>query len=152
MTYLSQDLISLRERILLILNELTSGTQLFPVDVTAGKSHIEVFMDGDNGINLKDCADINRKLHEKLQAEGIDTDELIIDVSSPGVERPIEGYRDWKKNVGRKIQIRNAQGKFVKGSLCYLDPEKIVLRIGGGFTVKFETLNFQQIKEAKVVI
>ena len=135
-----------------ILAEETAGTPLYLVEVEVSNQHIDVYLDADGGVNLEDCAKTNRKLHERLEEKGFDTGKFIIDVSSPGIERPLQSLRDYMKNVGRKLEIKIQDGKLLKGVLVFVNDHQLMLKIGAGHKVKNEILNFNDIIEAIVTI
>jgi ribosome maturation factor RimP len=131
-----------------IINRKLEGTHLFVTELVVKPRRIDIFLDGDTGVNIQECARINRYLHNQLEEKGIDTSEIHIDVSSSGIDRALESLREYKKNVGRKLQVKNHQNKFVKGDLVYADDKMVILSTGK----KKEQLEYTQIKEAKVVI
>ena len=135
-----------------ILAEETKGTPLYVVECDIMSHRVDVYMDADGGLNLEDCAKMNRRLHERLEEKGIDTGQFMIDVSSPGIDRPLTILRDYKKNVGRKLEIQDTQGKTISGLLVFVDAEHIILKNGKGAKAKNESINFNQIAEAKTTI
>lgn len=141
----------MNELITNIIADFTQGTHLYLVELSITGKKVEVFLDGDCGLNVNECGTLNRYIHKRLEEAGIETDELTIDVSSPGIDRALNSIRDYKKNVGRKLQIRNKQQKFLKGTLALVDDEKVILS-GVGSKNKMETMNYSQIVEAKIMI
>jgi ribosome maturation factor RimP len=142
----------MKEKIELIVNKELEGSQLFLAEVLVQGNRIEVLADGDVGININECARINHALHMSLEAQGVDTGKLTIDVSSPGIEQPIEGLRNFKKNIGRKVQIRNHQNKILKGWLVSCDAKGIALKTGNTLKTKIEKIAYPQLREALIVI
>jgi ribosome maturation factor RimP len=138
----------MRELVEKIIRERIEGTQLFIADLVVKPNRIEVNLDGDLGVNINECADVSRYLHRQLEEKGIDTGKISVEVSSPGIDRPLTQLREYKKNVGRKLQIKNNQGKLIKGSLVYVDGERIVLKAGA----KSEEIAMAVIRDARVVI
>lgn len=134
-----------------IIHKKLEGSHLFLTDLSVKPRRIEVFLDGDAGVNVQECAEMNRYLHNQLEENNIDTTTIHIDVSSPGIDRDLKMVREYKKNVGRNLQIRNRQGKILKGSLVYADNDKIMLALGGK-QKKTEIFDYSTIQEAKVVI
>ncbi len=61
------------------------------------------------GITMDECATLNRKICEKIDAEGILLDEYNLEVSSPGVDRPLKTGKDFSRNVGRHVRIHLAE-------------------------------------------
>jgi ribosome maturation factor RimP len=141
----------MKERIEKILNEKLAKTHLFLVNTEVKKNKIEVFVDGDCGVNINECASLNHFVHKKLEEQNIDTGNYIIEISSPGFDRDIADIRSLKKNVGRKIQVKNNQGRYLKGQLIYVDDIGIILASGNKNSGK-EVIKRTEIKEAKVVV
>ncbi len=92
-----------------IIKSKTEKTQLFLVDLIVQKNKIEIYVDGDSGVSLEDCALLNRYLHQELEKMNIDAGMYIVEISSPGLDRNIKELRGFKKNVGRNMRIRNRQ-------------------------------------------
>jgi ribosome maturation factor RimP len=134
-----------------ILAENLAGTHLFLVNVDVRKNKIEIFIDGDCGVNINECALLNRNLHRRLEEMNIDTGDYTIEISSPGFDRDLNDLRSFKKNVGRNIRIRNSQSKYIKGHLAYVDENGIIL-IQGAKSAENALTRYSEIKEAKVVI
>jgi ribosome maturation factor RimP len=131
-----------------ILEEETRGTHLYILELEVKNNRIDVFVDGDAGVNIAECAQLNRQLHRRLEDLGIDTGEYLVDVSSPGIDRPIEGLRAFKKNVGRKLEVTKQDGKALTGLLVLADGEKIILKAGTGIKAKKEVIYYKDIAEA----
>src|SRR4029079_12593140 len=60
--------------------------------------------DGPNG-TVEDCARASRAIEEKLDQGGIVSERYVLEVSSPGIERPLRNARDWSKFVGRDAVV-----------------------------------------------
>lgn len=130
-----------------ILEEETRGTHLFVVELDVNSNRVDIFLDGDAGVNIGECAILNRQLHRKLEEKGIDAGNYIIDVSSPGIDRPLTQLREYKKNVGRKLEVQHIEGKASTGKLVYVDEEKFILKTGGGYKTKKEIIYYNQVTE-----
>jgi ribosome maturation factor RimP len=141
----------MKEKLEQIIKEFTAGTHLYLVDLQIRGKTIDISLDGDCGVNINECGALNRFLHRRLEEQGVDTGEFTIEVASPGIDRPLEQLRDYQKNVGRKLQVRNNQNKLLTGKLSYADKYKIILS-GSGHGKKPETIDIKTIKEAKTVI
>jgi ribosome maturation factor RimP len=61
-------------------------------------------LDGEK-VSIDDCAVISRALQPKIDATGLVGEEYVLEVSSPGVERPLRGARDWRRFVGRRASV-----------------------------------------------
>ncbi|GAB3145825.1 ribosome maturation factor RimP [Micromonospora sonneratiae] len=97
----------------------SAGYDLEEVSVSrAGRRHIvRVIVDGDGGVSLDAVAEVSRSVSKALDdAEATDGDlvagEYQLEVSSPGVDRPLTLPRHWRRNVGRlvKVTVKGAGG------------------------------------------
>ncbi|HET7583293.1 MAG TPA: hypothetical protein VFK13_00155 [Gemmatimonadaceae bacterium] len=72
---------------------------------------VELRIDRHDGhpITVDDCARASRALEERLDAEGTVGDRYVLEVSSPGVERPLRTVHDWRRFVGQHAQVTNAE-------------------------------------------
>lgn len=68
--------------------------------------YLRVYADKDGGINIDDCVMISRALEQKLDADDKIQDAYILEVSSPGLTRPLKKDKDLKRSIGRKVDIR----------------------------------------------
>ncbi len=139
----------IRQQIQELIQEKIANTQLFLVELAMRANRIDIYLDGDNGVNIRECGQLSKFLHRRLEEMNIDIGTYIVEVSSPGIDRHLSQLREFKKNVGRKIQVKNNQSKLIKGQLIYADAEKLFVATGNK---KNEILQYTQIKEAKVVI
>ncbi|MEX0748346.1 MAG: ribosome maturation factor RimP [Rhodothermales bacterium] len=92
-----------------LLEEVISGSTVFVVDVevrgTRGSSVVNVFVDNDEGVGVDDLARISRELEVLLDSEDVIPDRYSLNVSSPGLDRPLSMPRQYKKNVGRPMRV-----------------------------------------------
>ena len=111
------------------LKPLLEELNLFLVDVrAAGKIKIEVFVDGDTGITISQCAEISRFLEKHLDGSGLVSDSYTLDVSSPGMDNPLKVPRQYKKRIGRTLAIVKNDGTDIIAELVAADDEKIMLK------------------------
>ena len=68
--------------------------------------YLRVYADKEGGINIDDCVLISRSLEEKLDAADRMTDPYILEVSSPGLGRPLKKERDYVRSMGKELEIR----------------------------------------------
>ena len=124
----------LEERVQEILQE----TDAFLVDLvlrgTDRMPVIEVFVDTDAGISVEECARISRKLLERLEGEPDMPGNYRLDVSSPGVDRPLKLWRQYPRHIGRKVEVtvQEEAGNIqkIKGKLQAVYPDRLVLERG----------------------
>lgn len=88
---------------------------------------LEVFMDGDDGITFGRCQRTSRYLEKHLDEEGWLGEKYILEVSSPGIGRPLKLQRQYPKNIGRKVEITLTEGPVKSGTLTEVNETGLVL-------------------------
>ncbi|MCO5725641.1 ribosome assembly cofactor RimP [Robiginitalea marina] len=143
----------------LLAGALEKRPDLFPVSLKVGADQsIRIILDGDQGVSLKDCIDISRAVEHHLDREQYD---FSLEVSSAGATAPLELPRQYRKNLGRTLQVRSGDAEW-EGTLEKVDDQQITLcwkarepkPVGKGkHTVRKEAvIPFSDIEQAKVVI
>ncbi len=93
-------------------------------------NNIKLFLDADSGLSVSKSADVNRKLYKLIEAEGwFPEGDFSLEVSSPGVDEPLTGERQYKKNVGRTVLVTPVEGKDILGVLKEVKENEIVLEV-----------------------
>lgn len=112
----------------IVLNNLEDDN-LFLVDVNIaggpGTQKVQVLLDGDEGIDIDQCAAISRALASEIEEFDLIPDAYILEVSSPGFDHPLQSLRQYKKNVGRSLKIILNTDKVLKGKLLEATEGKI---------------------------
>src|SRR5688500_11144915 len=80
------------------------GYELVDVQASNGGRLLRLFIDKPGGVTLDDCAAISRHLTRVLAVEGIDYERL--EVSSPGLDRPLRKEQDFVRYAGQKARIK----------------------------------------------
>jgi ribosome maturation factor RimP len=80
------------------------GYELVDTQVSQRGRLVRIFVDQPGGVTLEDCAGVSRQLSRVLAVEGIDYDRL--EVSSPGLDRPLRGERDFARFAGQRADVR----------------------------------------------
>jgi ribosome maturation factor RimP len=80
------------------------GYELVDVQLSNGGRFLRLFIDKPQGINVDDCAAVSRQLTRVFEVEGIDYDRL--EVSSPGLDRPLRKAGDFARFAGQKAELR----------------------------------------------
>jgi len=131
---------------------------LFLVDLelkTGSGSELWVYLDAeDRGVNLDECADISRELGFLIDAHELITAKYNLNVSSPGLSRPLSEFRQYPKNIGRVIKIRYKDGeetKKVTGKLENASQEKLTVIETLGKEEATHSVPFEAVIEAKIV-
>lgn len=142
----------------IISSKLNEG--LFIVDVTITPSNsITVVLDGDNGVGIDACVAISREVEAELDEEGV-IFELV--VTSAGVGQPLKLVRQYKKNIGREVEVLLNSGEKVSGELKVVaetdfEVEYTVLKLpeGGKRKVKVvekRVIPYNEVKSTKVLV
>jgi ribosome maturation factor RimP len=147
-----------KDYITTIITEYLSDGPVFLTGLKIGSdNHINIFLDGDEGVKISDCVAVSRHLEKTLNEKSLD---FSLDVSSHGASTPLIMPRQYKKHIGRDFEIKLEDGTKMEGTLVDFDGNEIVLEnsfrenkpIGKGkITVtKQQKINYKQIKESKV--
>lgn len=68
--------------------------------------YLRVYADKEGGITIDDCVTISRALEEKLDEEDFIEEAYILEVSSPGLGRPLRRERDFEKSLGEAVELK----------------------------------------------
>ena len=136
--------------------EKSEDTFLVEVKITPG-NQITVLLDADNGITIEKCTAINKALYKYLEESEIFPDgNFSLEVSSPGLDKPLKLHRQYKKNIGRKVEVELNDGAKLEGILSQVNEEDITIEEkqgkGKNITMKKSTILFNQIKHTTVLI
>jgi ribosome maturation factor RimP len=109
-----------------------------------------VVVDSDDGVDLDQCAELSHKVSAILDAN----DDLMgdapytLEVSSPGVTRPLTLPRHWRRNVGRLVRVVLSDGGVVTGRVTAADEREAVLDVAG----KSREVQYDKVGKAKVQV
>jgi len=136
-------------------------TDKFLVDVKiTPQNKIMVFLDGDKGITVSDCAEISRYIENFFDRS---REDFELEVSSAGIGKPLIKIRQYQKNIGRNLVVRTVDEKKITGKLTRVEENGIELQTPGkqqsgkspkddGKGDKINFINFKEIKEAKIKV
>jgi len=118
---------------------------------------LSILVDGDEGLNIKDCAAISRHVGFHLEEENIIDTAYNIEVSSPGIDSPLVLERQYNKNIGRNVVVKLTTGEKHEGTLLEYTPEGITIEESikekGKKAILQETFfDINNIVETKVLI
>ena len=100
-----------------------------------GQNYLRIYVDRENGIDMDEIAELSELLSEKLDQIQPDPfpDPYILEVSSPGIERPIKNKADWEKALNEYVHVKLYQkvegGKEYEGTLKSYNDSEIELEI-----------------------
>lgn len=128
---------------------------MFLVDIEvkhAKLMEIWVLVDSEkSGVNLDECSKISRSLGFELEEKEVLDSRYRLNVSSPGLSRPLSDIRQYSKNVGRIAKIKYKENDnyiTVEGVLEKVDGQQFLLTSEDG---KQTEINFSDVVEAKIV-
>lgn len=100
----------------------------FTVDVELKPGNrLLVFIDSDSGITFEKCRKVSRYLETHIDAQGWLGEKYALEVSSPGIGRPLRFPRQYRNNIGRTIQVTLPDKSVSKGMLIEADDEQFTL-------------------------
>lgn len=139
-----------KKKIEKLVNESVEGSDKFLVEVSVSSANVvDVFVDGDDGISIRECVKISRLIESTFDRE---IEDYELRVSSPGLSRPFKMIRQYKKYVDREIIVVTNEDKKINGMLKSVSDNGFQLeRKKGkkGKEIVLEEYLFDNIKEAK---
>jgi len=131
------------------LESILSDKDYFLVDVMVSKGNkITVHADHLKGITIEQCAEISKQIHLKLDR---DVEDYSLVVSSPGLDAALKVAQQYRKNVGRALEISLKDGSSVKGILATADDSEIGIAVGKEGSSE-QIIKLDEIETAKVKI
>ncbi|MCX8006746.1 MAG: ribosome maturation factor RimP [Coriobacteriia bacterium] len=132
---------------------LAHGLELVAVEVAghSGRPVVRVFLDRNGGIDLDAIAEANPWISDAIDATGAIPGSYILEVSSPGIERPLRSTRDWDRFRGRSASVAlseplNGRKNFT-GVVAGHDGDDALLEVEGALV----RLPFARIRKAHLV-
>lgn len=124
------------------------------VSGSRGKERILVFIDGDDGMSIDQCAKIARSLSNQLDEMNLFEGSYTLEVSSPGLDYPLTHERQYQKNIGRKVKVRLQDDSLLIGELEDADTDGIKLKFKTDKSKEqeIEYVPFNEIKRTNVVV
>ena len=131
---------------------------LLSVDIRPGNV-INVELESMGPVSILDCVDISRQIEHNLDREA---EDFSLQVSSPGLDKPLRDYRQYVKNIGRELKIKLMDDTEIQGELLKADAERIEVketkkvRVDGKSKKEIVEINhvlaYSEIKQAKIII
>ena len=124
-----------------------------------GNATVIVLLDGDNGIDIDQCAEVSRYLGNYIEENEMMENKYRLEVSSPGIDQPLKLHRQFVKNIGRDLNVSTYEGDSIKGKLIEATEEGVVLnelieqpKKANKYKEDRIELSFDTIEKAKVLI
>lgn len=120
-------------------------------------NNIKIFVDSDEGISIEKCVKYNRKLYNKIEEAGIFPDgNFSLEVSSPGVDEPLQMQRQYVKNKERHVLVTFNDSTEKEGKLLEVTETDIIIEETTGKGKRAEThqhiIPFENIKTTTVQV
>lgn len=145
----------IKENIVRISNEIAEKLNFFVIDINFRgdnrKKIIEVFVDAEKNIDADNLAEISREINSIIEEQDIIQQAYRLDVSTPGVDRPLKFLKQFPKHINRNFEVTYKTGdetKTITGKLLSVEREELTF-----LSDKKEVLiEFKNITTAKVII
>lgn len=112
------------------------GCELWGIELTSGRgSTLRIFIEKEGGIELEDCERVSRQISSILDVEDPISSEYVLEVSSPGMDRPLFTLEQFGRFAGQTINVKlkipyEGRRKY-KGLLVGIENQDVVLRCEG---------------------
>ena len=117
-----------------------------------GRWYLRIFIDKEDGVTVDDCASISSQVSHTLDVEDVITGSYTLEVSSPGLDRPLWRREDYNKFNGRMVRINTyapIEGRKVfVGRLKGLEEERVVVEVDDDVV----SIPFTQISKGKLEV
>jgi ribosome maturation factor RimP len=113
---------------------IPSGLDVEAVEISsAGRRRVvRVLVDKDGGVTLDDLADATRVVGDRLdETDALGERPYTLEVTSPGIDRPLTAPRHWRRNVGRLVSFTLSDGVTVTGRIVAADDETATVDVDG---------------------
>ena len=136
--------------------EIVERKGFFPIEIIIrgipSKRVMEVFIDGENDVSADDCANVSREINSELENLPEAGNDYRLDVSSPGVDKPLKFLKQYPKHIKRNFEVSYKSGEETKkilGKLISVEEENLIFLCKNVGEVK---VKFNNIKKAKVTV
>lgn len=127
------------------------GLDVEAVELTpAGKRRLlRLAVDKDGGVTLDDIAEATREVSRVLDETGVLGERpYTLEVTSPGIDRPLTLPRHWRRNKGRLVKVTSSEGEAVTGRILSCDDESATLDVDG----QKREVTFDDVAKARIQI
>ena len=130
---------------------LELGVDVEAVDVTpAGRRRVlKVAVDKDGGVTMDDVAEATKEVSRVLDTSDVMGEQpYTLEVTSPGVDRPLTLPRHWRRNGGRLVRVTTQDGRSVVGRITGSTDDVVTLEVDGAE----QTLGYAEVVSARIQI
>lgn len=131
-----------------------AGVELVDIEYVkeSGRYFLRVYIDKPNGVTVDDCHQVHIRMDQLLDEVDPIDHAYVLEVSSPGLDRPLKRIADYARNIGKRVNIKTYQlfegMKQFEGTLTGVENDVIRLDLG----VREIELPYDQIAKARLVV
>ena len=141
------------------INELDNGLFVVSLKISSNNSIVVELDKHEGGVSVKDCVSVSRNIEHNLDRE---EEDFELSVTSAGLDKGLRVFPQYKKNIGREVEVKLIEGADIKGKMIDATEEQIVVqttrkeKVEGKkkkeIIVEDHVLPMSNIKETKIVI
>jgi ribosome maturation factor RimP len=112
---------------------------------------LQIFVDSDHGITIDDCAFLSRLVGTALDTTDVIQNRYILEISSPGLDRPLHSDRDFKRKIGEAMAvdvIEDGRERTVRGTLASVENDVLVLNGENGE----EKIFLSNVRQGRIIL
>lgn len=131
-----------------------AGLELVDVALQREQSRriLRVTVDQEGGVDLETVSEVSERISRRLDLEGFDPGPYSLEVTSPGVERPLREPRDFSRHVGERVKVKTARpvegSRSLSGRLVEAGPDQVRIATEAGE----RAVSYQDIASARTVV
>jgi ribosome maturation factor RimP len=136
-----------------VINALGIELDYIEFSMMKGKALLRVYIDKENGVNIDDCTQVSREIEAVLDVEDPIPYSYVLEVSSPGLDRPLKGIKDFKRYSGNMVRVVTndpVEGEtFFIGKLVEAGDDEVVLLLPGDMRIN---IRYDNISRARLEV
>jgi ribosome maturation factor RimP len=143
-----------------LVDQKLANTSNYVIEISVKQGNkINILLDNDKGISIDECVAMSRFVEAGLNR---DADDFELNIMSPGLTEPFKIWRQYKKNIGKQVDITTKDNKKLKGILLSADDNTIKLEAKSSEKVegkkkkqiitRITDLNYSEIKTTKLIL
>ena len=141
---------SIEERLVALVKPVVAEQGLDLIELnhlrTGLNQTVRIFIDKDGGVTVQECSTVARRVAADFDDAEILTGEYKLEISSPGVDRPLRSPADFRRKLKRRVRVdlKNGKKTILEGLIERVDEESM--------TVGTTTVTWEQVIEGQLVI
>lgn len=142
----------LKQRLLPLIEE--KDLELVELDLVGKPPHyiLRIFVDKVGGVNVEECAGLSRSLSDYLDTEDLIQGRYTLEVSSPGLERPLLSLDDFRRKIGEEVKVELKspldEKKEIKGEIVEVRENEVVIALED----EVKTIPWDRIDKGRIII